>query len=141
MIFDVLHHAKASQRCMGGALVKQGNGGRQVFWAESWQPRHGSTADLMALALSRDWHWCCRQIGTEAVDRLRAQHAQQVSIESARPERSCAQHARRMHNECRQELAQDWKRKAVTLVPSVCAGCATQASRSWAVRGKWLKTC
>ncbi|PQQ12612.1 hypothetical protein Pyn_37987 [Prunus yedoensis var. nudiflora] len=48
---------------MGGALVKQDNVGRQVFWAESWQPRHGSMIDLVTLAfvLSRAWHWCCRQ--------------------------------------------------------------------------------
>ncbi|PQQ05595.1 hypothetical protein Pyn_24563 [Prunus yedoensis var. nudiflora] len=48
---------------MGG--VKQGNVGRQVFWAESWQPRHGNIADLMSLALvlalSTDWDRSCRQ--------------------------------------------------------------------------------
>ncbi|CAL8137351.1 unnamed protein product [Prunus armeniaca] len=37
--FDVLHHAKASQECLGGALDKVG---RHVSWAGVWQPRHGS---------------------------------------------------------------------------------------------------
>ncbi|PQP99053.1 hypothetical protein Pyn_25408 [Prunus yedoensis var. nudiflora] len=85
---------------MGGALVNQGNVGRQVFWAESWQPRH-------------DWDRSCRQA------------AQQVPTDA---ERSYAQRVRRMHNECRQELAQDWKRKAVMLVRSVRAGCATHVA-------------
>ncbi|CAL8134433.1 unnamed protein product [Prunus armeniaca] len=42
--FDVLHHAKASQGCVGGALVKQDKVGRHVFWAGNWQPRHGRSA-------------------------------------------------------------------------------------------------
>ncbi|CAL8124060.1 unnamed protein product [Prunus armeniaca] len=42
--FDVLHHAKASQGYVGGALVKQDKVGRHVFGAGNWQPRHSSKA-------------------------------------------------------------------------------------------------